>query len=90
MHLVGEGGSKVGVGCLEIVGKSPIGGVVPQRSLESLGGCAPFWGESADGYAVTSDDDGLAALDLVKDVREVPCCLSGCYRNHSYILSDLI
>ena len=78
------------MGCLKVVCEPLIGRVVSQRGLESLGGCAPFRGEPADGHAVASDDDGLAALDLVKDVREVPCRLGGRYRNHEYILSDPI
>ncbi len=78
------------MGCLKVVGEPLIGGVVSQRGLEPLGGRAPFRGEPADRHSVASDDDGLAALDLVKDVGEVPCRLSGRYRNHEYILSDQV
>ena len=76
--------------CLEVVGETLVGGVVPQRSLESLSGRAPFRGEPANRYPVTSDDDRLAALDLVKDIREVPRRLRGRYGNHEYTLSDSI
>jgi len=78
------------MGCLKVVGEPLIGRVVSQRGLEPLGGRAPFRGEPTDRHAVASDDDGLAALDLVKDVREVPCRLGGRYRNHEYTLSDPI
>lgn len=59
------------MGCLKIVGEFLVGWVVPQRGLESLGGCAPLRGEPADRHPVAGDDDGLAVLDLVEDVREV-------------------
>lgn len=78
------------MGRLQVVSEPLIGGVVSQRGLKPLGGRAPFRGETADRHPVASDDDSLAALDLVKDVREVPGRLGGCYRNHGYILSDQI
>ena len=78
------------MGCLKVVGEPLIGRVVSQRRLEPLSGRAPLRGEPTDRHAVAGDDDGLAALDLVKDVREVPCRLGGRYRNHEYILSDQI
>lgn len=78
------------MGRLKVIGKPIIGRVVPQRSFESLGGCAPLGDKPTDRHAVASDDDCLAALDLVEDVREVASRLGGRYRNHVYILSDLI
>ena len=76
--------------CLKVVSELFIGWVVSQCGLEPLSGRSPFRGEPTDRNAVAGDHDGLAALDLVKDVRKVPCRLSGRYRNHEYILSDLI
>lgn len=78
------------MGCFKVVGEPCIGGVIPKRSPEPLSGRAPFRGEPANRYPVASDDDGLAALDLVKDVREVPCRLRGRDSNHEYTVSDLI
>jgi hypothetical protein len=76
--------------CFEVVGEPRIGGIVPQGGLEPLRGRAPFRRETPDGYPVTGDHDGLAVLDLVEDAGEVPRRLSGSYRNHGYILSELI
>jgi len=78
------------MGSLKVVGDPPVGGVIPQRCLEPLGGCAPFRGKPPDGHPIAGDEDGLAALDLVKDAREVSCGLCSRYRNHKYILSALI
>ena len=63
------------MGCLKVVGESLVSRIVSQCGLKSLGGCASFWGQPADGYPVASDDGGLAALDLIEDARDLPCRL---------------
>lgn len=60
------------MGCLEVVGESLVCGAVLHRRLEPLGGRAPFRGEPTNRYPIASDNDGLTALDLIKNIREVP------------------
>ena len=75
---------------LKVVREAGVRRVIAQGGLEPVSRRPPLRDEPANGYPVTRDDDGLTMLDRVEDVGEAPCRLRGSYRNHEYILSDLV
>lgn len=75
---------------LKVVREAGVRRVIAQGGLEPVSRRPPLRDEPANRYPVTRDDNGLAMLDCIEDVGEVPCRLRGSYRDHEYILSDLV
>lgn len=75
---------------LKVVREAGVRRVVAQRGLEPVSRRPPLRDEPANGYPVTRDDHGLTMLDCIEDVGEGPCRLRSSYRDHEYILSDLV
>lgn len=75
---------------LKVIREAGIRRIVAQRGLEPVSRRPPLRDESANGHPVTRDDDSLAMLDCIEDVGKAPCRLRGSYRDHEYILSDLV
>lgn len=75
---------------LKVVRKAGVCRVVAQGGLEPVSRRPPLRDEPTNWYAVARDDDRLTVLDRVEDVGETPCRLRGSYRDHEYILSDLV
>jgi hypothetical protein len=90
VHLITESGSQVVMRSLKVVREAGVRWVIAQGSLEPVGRRPPLRDESANGYPVTRDDDGLAMLDRIEDVGEAPCRLRGSHCDHEYTLSDLV
>jgi hypothetical protein len=90
VHLIAEGGSQLIMHALKIVGEARVRRVVTQGGPEPVSRCPPLRNEPTNRYPVTRDDDSLTMLDRIEDVGEAPRRLRGSYRDHEYILSDLI
>lgn len=74
----------------KIIGKSGVGGVFAQSSLELVCRRAAFRGEPSDRHAISGDHDRLPVLDSIEEVSEVARSLGSGHRYHEYILSDQI
>jgi hypothetical protein len=90
VHLITEGGSQIIMRALKVVRETDVRRVIAQGGLEPVSRRPALRDEPTNRYPVTRDDDGLAMLDGIEDVGEVPCCLRGSHCNHEYILSDLV
>jgi len=90
VNLISESRSQVIVRALKVVRKAGVRQVVAQGGLEPVSRRPPLRDEPTNRYTVTRDDDRLTVLDRVEDVGEAPCRLRGGYRDHEYILSDLV
>jgi hypothetical protein len=75
---------------LKVVRKAGVCRVVAQGCLEPVSRRPPLRDEPTNRYTVTRDDDRLTVLDRVEDIGEAPCRLRSGYRDHEYILSDLV
>ena len=76
--------------CQQVISEPGVSRLIPEHRLEPVRGRASFRCQPSDGYPIASHHHGLAMLDSVEEIGEVPRRLGSSHRDHECILSDLV